>query len=106
MAQPRTLLIGASGPIGYDYKREQVDGVPYPVLEDLWGILLCYDELWFLSRAFCPSDMWDLPYVRFLDEEATGGVELSRLHTAASQFQDLLRAAPFVQSPVRLMDVC
>src|SRR4051812_39115872 len=103
MAPPRALLIGASAPIGYDYAREKVDGFPYPVLEDLWGILLCYDELWFLSRAFCPSDMWELPYVRFLDE--TNALDMPRLRVAAAQFEDVLRASPPARATVSFSEV-
>jgi len=80
--------------VGYDYTREEIDGVPYPVFEDLWGILLCYDALWFLSRAFCPIDMWDLPYVRFLDESDLGSIDMPRLRTSAVQFRDAMRRAP------------
>jgi hypothetical protein len=98
-------LVGASGPVGYDYTREELDGAPYPVFEDLWGILLCYDELWFLSRAFCPRDMWELPYVRFLDEWAEGSLDMSRLQTAAAQFEDALRTVPAAPVAVDLSDV-
>jgi hypothetical protein len=87
MAAKRILLVGASGPVGYDYRREEKDGVPYPVLEDLWGILLCYDEIWFLARELCPRDMWDLPYVRFIGEGGIPGADLSKLRLASEQME-------------------
>jgi hypothetical protein len=90
----RALLVGASGPIGYDYRREEADGLPYPVFEDLWGILLCYDELWFLSRPFCPCDMWELPYVHFLDEAVDEGFDLARLRLASEQLESAFRGVP------------
>jgi hypothetical protein len=83
----RRLFIGASGPIGYDYEPSIASNVgPVPVLEDLNGILLCYDELIFLSREFCPPDMWDLPYVRFANE-AVSATHIERLRVAAQQFR-------------------
>ncbi len=69
----RRALVGLSTPIGYDYGHDP-DGhdygdIPNPVLENVTGLLLCYDEIWFVSRALCPIDMRDLPYVRFVDED-------------------------------------
>jgi hypothetical protein len=100
----RILFVGASGPIGYDYAwsdGEVASREPFAVLEDLNGILICYDQLWFLSRAFCPRDMWDLPYVKFVSDDAAlhGLVE-----TAASQ-ADLIRPQQHFRDTVYLPDV-
>lgn len=67
----RTLFVGLSGPIGYDYQRPngRREQLPNPVLEDVNGLLLCYDRLLFLSRATCPSDMRKLEYVEFLEDD-------------------------------------
>ena len=74
---PKTsAFIGLAGPFGYDY-RNPAPAVssddyssPNPVLENVLGLLLCYDEILFLAPQFCPADMRDLPYVRFLSEDA------------------------------------
>ncbi|MGX1703545.1 hypothetical protein [Microbacterium sp. NPDC055357] len=68
-------FIGLAGPFGYDYRNpaprvDERDGSsPNPVLENVLGLLLCYDELVFLAPQFCPADMRDLPYVRFLTDD-------------------------------------
>ena len=57
----RTAFIGASGPIGYDYKNntdrlhKDDHSSPNPVLEDALGLLVYYDRLVFLSRHLCPE---------------------------------------------------
>jgi hypothetical protein len=73
----RRVYVGNSAPIGYDYSTEvQADplaGIEYsgpnPVLENVMGLLLCYDEIWFPSEAICPRDMRGLPYVKFINED-------------------------------------
>ncbi|MFF3403491.1 hypothetical protein ACFYW6_33970 [Streptomyces sp. NPDC002659] len=58
------------------------------VLENVIGLMLCYDELWFLHRDLCPADMQDLDLVRFVSDDA----DLSR--TAREVFregQDVVR---------------
>lgn len=88
----RTLFVGSSGPIGYDYnwtKDEVLGGAePYAILEDLNGILLCYDELIFSSRAFCPREMWELPYITFIEDDSS---RIERVEVAAEQFSRLRR---------------
>lgn len=85
----RRAYIGLSSPVAYDYSNKfrvgispDVDfkpeplyavgynGLPYPtpILESPFGLMLFYDELWFLSRALCPPDMQNLPYVHFIFE--------------------------------------
>ncbi|WP_282845829.1 hypothetical protein [Microbacterium oxydans] len=49
---------------------EEDHSSPNPVLENVLGLLLCYDELVFLARQFCPADLRELPYVRFLTDDA------------------------------------
>lgn len=73
---PKTVaFIGMSGPLGYDYRnpssRRDRPGVsdPNPILENVLGLLLCYDELVFLAPQFCPADMRRLPYVRFVSRD-------------------------------------
>jgi hypothetical protein len=67
--------IGLAGPIGYDYRNEapRVNDVdsssPNPVLENVLGLILCYDEIYFLAPQFCPADMRNLPYVHFIADD-------------------------------------
>ena len=71
----RRAYVGLSGPLLYDYKvlaeRGPADQVssPNPILDSPFGLLLLYDEIWFLTRSLCPQNMRGLPYVHFLDEE-------------------------------------
>lgn len=69
--------IGLAGPFGYDYRNAapRVNGSdgssPNPVLENVLGLILCYDEIYFLAPQFCPADMRNLPYVRFVVDDPT-----------------------------------
>lgn len=71
----RKALIGTSSPIGYDYKysapkvKSDTSSSPNPILESSFGLFLLYDEIWFWCRSFCPVNMRDLDYVKFVDEE-------------------------------------
>lgn len=71
----RIAHVGLSGPLLYDYEHPAERGPadtqssPNPILDSPYGLLLLYDEIWFLSRSLCPQNMRELGYVRFLDEE-------------------------------------
>ena len=88
----RRGLIGLSTPIGYDYVNpirpwsEEAADIPNPVLENVAGLLVSYDELWFISRELCPIDMQDLPYVHFVSEDP---LLARRAEIAAQQFWNL-----------------
>ena len=90
----RTLFVGLSGPIGYDYQRPRGrrEHLPNPVLEDVNGLLLCYDRLLFLSRATCPSDMRKLEYVEFLEDDDQ---LMKTASVAVEQFVELSEQAQF-----------
>ncbi|GAA2539366.1 MULTISPECIES: hypothetical protein [Streptomyces] len=69
----KRAFVGLSTPITYDYRNsvgETGSGalVPNAVLENVTGLILCYDEIWFISREFCPVDLQDLPYIKFLTD--------------------------------------
>ena len=71
----RIAYVGLSTPLLYDYKTQvqkapaDVFDSPNPILDSPYGLLLLYDEIWFLSRSLCPVNMRGLDYVRFLDEQ-------------------------------------
>lgn len=43
---------------------------PNAVLENAVGLMLCYDELWFLRRQDCPADMQELNFVHFVEDDS------------------------------------
>jgi hypothetical protein len=71
----RIGLVGLSSPLLYDYgvqasrARSDLYDSPNPVLDSPYGLMLLYDELWFVCRSLCPENMRSLEFVRFLDEE-------------------------------------
>ena len=71
----RRAYIGLSTPIAFDYQttasktKADLSSSPNPILESPFGLLLLFDELWFLTRSLCPQNMRKVPYVHFLDEE-------------------------------------
>lgn len=71
----RKAYIGLSTPLFYDYKnmapktKADMTDSPNPILESPSGLIILYDELWFLTESLCPNNMRELPYVHFIDEE-------------------------------------
>lgn len=70
----RTAYIGVSYPLLYDYRHQAntspndlVDS-PNPIIESPLGLMIFYDEILFLCKSVCPSNMRNLPYVKFVDE--------------------------------------
>ncbi|MGW1950310.1 hypothetical protein ACWCRC_39155 [Streptomyces sp. NPDC001940] len=71
--RPRRAFLGRYAPVAYDRaNRHDVYGSnePNAVLENAIGLMLCYDELWFLDRRQCPMDMQDLGFVKFISDDA------------------------------------
>ncbi|QDO37884.1 hypothetical protein FNV62_06580 [Streptomyces sp. RLB3-17] len=69
----RRAFLGTYAPAFYDWaNRHDVYGSnePNAVLENAIGLMLCYDELWFLDRRHCPMDMQDLNFVKFVSDDA------------------------------------
>ena len=70
----RIAYIGLSYPTFYDYLHESpktqndTSSSPNPVIESPWGLMILYDELWFLCESLCPNNMRKLPYVKFVDK--------------------------------------
>src|SRR2546421_3140587 len=98
----KRALIGLSTPLGYDYRNpiqprtDSQPDIPNPVLENTTGLLLCYDELWFPHRDFCPLDMHDLPYVKFIADDPT---LLERAKVAQEQFREIAETEPPAVEP-------
>ncbi|MFD3537219.1 hypothetical protein [Streptomyces sp. NPDC058661] len=69
----KRAFVGLSTPLTYDYHNDLGStpgggGIPNAVLENVTGLLLCYDEIWFVSREFCPADLQELPYIKFITD--------------------------------------
>jgi hypothetical protein len=67
----RVGLVRLSSPLFYDYSVEAFgrDGSPNPILDSPFGLMLLYDELWFLTKDLCPKNLRGASFVRILDEE-------------------------------------
>jgi len=74
MPDMRIAYVGLSSPVFYDYKVEASRTAsddyssPNPILESPFGLMLLFDEIWFLCKSLCPENMRHLPYVKFLDQ--------------------------------------
>lgn len=70
----RIGYIGLSYPLLYDYKNQaslsknDLGDSPNPIIESPLGLMILFDELWFLCESICPNNMRNLPYVRFVDK--------------------------------------
>jgi len=71
----RIAYVGLSTPLFYDYhfsaskSPADVSSSPNPILDSPFGMMLLFDEIWFLCRSLCPENMRNLSYVRFMDEQ-------------------------------------
>ncbi len=74
----RIAYIGLSYPLFYDYENQaksadnDLISSPNPIIESPLGLMILYDELWFLCESLCPNNMRNLPYVKFVDKEIVG----------------------------------
>ena len=70
----RIAYIGLSYPIFYDYRNQaplsenDTWDSPNPIIESPLGLMILYDELWFLCESLCPSNMRGLPYIKYIDK--------------------------------------
>jgi hypothetical protein len=71
--EKRRVFLGRFAPAFFDEANlHQVYGHDRAnaVVENITGLMLCYDELWFLRRDFCPMDMQGLDFVKFVSDDA------------------------------------
>ena len=71
----RIAYIGLSFPIRFDKTVETkswlTNGAPilrFPYIESPWGMMLLFDELWFLCQDVCPVNMRNCSFVKFISE--------------------------------------
>lgn len=73
--QMRKAYIGLSSPLFYDYgnpatkPHEKQYSSPNPILDGPFGLILFFDELWFLTRSLCPENLRKCEFVFFVDEK-------------------------------------
>ena len=41
-------------------------GERFPIIESPWGLMLLYDELWFLCKDVCPLNMRECSFVKYV----------------------------------------
>jgi hypothetical protein len=96
----RIGLIGLSTPLYWDYRipagrgpaDDERSETPNPILDSALGLMLFFDELWFLTRSLCPKNLRDAPFCRFLDEEGRlPDVSDVDVYTIASNLYEPLR---------------
>lgn len=70
----RIAYIGLSYPLFYDYqnqvplsRNDQMDS-PNSIIESPLGLMIFFDEIWFVCESICPYNMRELPYVKFVDQ--------------------------------------
>lgn len=69
----RIVYIGLSYPSLYDYEHQATKAnndlcdSPNPLIDSPLGLMILYDELWFLCESLCPNNIRTLPYVKFVD---------------------------------------
>lgn len=70
----RIGYIGLSYPLLFDYENQasfsenDLQDSPNPIIESPLGLMILYDELWFLCESICPNNMRNLLYVKFVDK--------------------------------------
>lgn len=71
----RIAYVGLSYPIMFDISKRLKSwlspGTPvetFPILESPWGLMLLYDELWFLCEDVCPVNMRKCEFVKFVTD--------------------------------------
>jgi hypothetical protein len=71
----RRAFIGLGSPLFYDYKspahctENDRSSSPNPVLDASTGLMLLYDELWFLCESLCPQNLRGRSFVKYVDRE-------------------------------------
>lgn len=72
----KIAYVGISYPTLYDYmhsarktKNDLSSSPPNPIIESPWGLMIMYDEIWFLCESICPNNMRRLPYVKYVDKK-------------------------------------
>lgn len=113
----RRAFVGLSGPLLYDYEvtghpgPADVHSSPNPILDSAMGLLLLYDEIWFLTRSLCPQNMRELEYVRFVDESESlprlGDIDVrstaERVYSDASSGERYARVAKLFEQYDRVL---
>jgi hypothetical protein len=90
----KRAFVGLTGPVCFDYKNYLTTPsgrFPNPVLEAVTGLILSYDEIWFLCRELCPSDLQNAHFIKFIEDEP---LLMERATVALEQFRNMARGVP------------
>ncbi|MFG3165145.1 hypothetical protein ACGFY8_35335 [Streptomyces sp. NPDC048232] len=90
----KRALVGLTGPVCYDYKNHlniPSGAFPNPVLENVTGLVLSYDEIWFICRELCPSDLQNEHFIKFIEDEP---LLMERASVALEQFTHMAHGIP------------
>lgn len=72
----RIAYLGLSYPIRFDVTLDikswlgssSLKGEKFPIIESPWGLMLLYDELWFLCKDVCPFNMRKCSFVKYVND--------------------------------------
>ncbi len=111
----RIACLGLSYPLMFDSTRSEKSWMAqknpcttgHPVIGSGNGLLIMYDEIWFLSKSLCPISMQCYPFVKYLDEMKLP-IEYERVIHAVDHSNELgvllarpVSAMPFTTSQIR-----
>lgn len=71
----RRVFVGLAGPTYFDYankaskSRNDEYTSPNPVFENIFGLAIFYDEIWFLCESLCPQSIRGHSKVRYFDQD-------------------------------------
>lgn len=85
---------------GFEAERARSDQTssPNPLIFGATGLILLYDQIWFPCPSFCPSNMRNLPYVKFLDEETRTPLIQSDMESDCAVLTRILEDSPTIFS--------
>lgn len=71
----KRALVGLSSPTFYDYHHlapkaaNDTSTSPNPIVENVIGLAVFYDEIWFACESLCPASIRGQPNVKYLDRD-------------------------------------
>lgn len=86
----RIAYLGLSYPIRFDTTINTKSwmgyspllGKTFPIIESPWGLMLLYDELWFLCKDVCPHNMRECSFVKYVTD-LFPNIDYQKLYDAA-----------------------
>lgn len=91
----KRVFVGLAGPTYFDYEnksrksRNDERSSPNPVFENILGLAIFYEEIWFLCESLCPDSIRGHSKVRYLDQHFA---RLPNGQLAAQEVEQQLRS--------------